>query len=138
MKRLALTLLTLALIILLLGKSASRLAESITLCSIGLALVLVERILVAIRRRVSSGVGFVACIRLFSACRQHRVQDAKPACAVGCATVQPWRCHVLTRAQWCSIMLRRTSRPGGGRWCISVARRCTRCCWRTMPAPISA
>lgn len=63
MKRLALTLLTLALIVLLLGKSASRLAESITLCSIGLALVLVERILVAIRRRVSSGVGFVACIR---------------------------------------------------------------------------
>ncbi|MCS6841137.1 MAG: phosphotransferase [Roseiflexus sp.] len=63
MKRIAFTLLALALIVLLLGKSASRLAESITLCSIGLALTLGEIVRAAISRRVSRGIGVVARTR---------------------------------------------------------------------------
>ncbi|GIW03178.1 AarF/UbiB family protein [Roseiflexus sp.] len=104
MKRFALTLLTLALIILLLGKSASRLAESISLCSIGLALVLVERILVAIRRRVSSGVSFVACARAVHRLRQASRTSGMRRANVRCrvfddTTVAPARAVMRARAQ---------------------------------------
>lgn len=70
MKRFALTLFALALIVLLLSKNVSRLAESVTLCSIGLALLLGERLFVAISRRVSAGVNFVACARAIQRLRQ--------------------------------------------------------------------
>lgn len=63
MKHVAFALLTLALIVLLLGKSASRLAESLTLCSIGLALALGEMVFAAISNQVSSGLGIVAQAR---------------------------------------------------------------------------
>ncbi|MCS6938108.1 MAG: phosphotransferase [Roseiflexaceae bacterium] len=63
MKRFACTLLVLALIVLLLSKSASRLAESITLCSIGLALALGEIVLAVINYRVSLGIDVVARTR---------------------------------------------------------------------------
>jgi predicted Ser/Thr protein kinase len=76
MKRFTLTLLALALIVLLLGKNVSRLAESVTLCSIALALLLVERVVAAVSRRVSSGVGVVAFTRAV-----HRLRQA--ACLPG-------------------------------------------------------
>ncbi len=63
MKRLALTLLALALIVLLLGRHASRLAEIVTLCLIGLALLLGRILLAAISRRVSFGISIVARTR---------------------------------------------------------------------------
>ncbi len=63
MKRFAFVLIALALMVLLLGRNVSRITESVTLFSIALALLLVESILAAVSRRVSSGINVVARTR---------------------------------------------------------------------------
>jgi len=74
MKRFVPILLALALIVLLLGMSASRVTESVTLVAISVALVLIERVLAAVRSRMSQGIDVVGCTR--AVCRLHRTPRA--------------------------------------------------------------